>query len=149
MSQKTQKEQHIYVKNPLFLTVLAYLHCCPAFQNPIFSSSTHHRGLAGIVKCCGLEDSGFISFLDLAHYGHQSKWCEMLLCEVGFATKHEYRTLPFPPSPHQAPLEVPTETATLPESDLLPTGEKSSADLKFREEKSQRKTPKKLHCAAI
>ena len=50
------------------------------------------------------------------------QWCEMLLCEVGFATKHEYRTLPSPPSPHQAPLEVPTETATLPESDLLPTG---------------------------
>jgi len=23
----------------------------------------------------------------------QSKWCEMLLCEVSFATKHKYRTL--------------------------------------------------------
>ncbi|GAF98324.1 unnamed protein product [marine sediment metagenome] len=24
---------------------------------------------------------------------NKSKWCEMLLCEVSFATKHEYRTL--------------------------------------------------------
>ncbi len=68
---KTQEKRHICVKKPLFFTVLAYLHCCPGFQNPIFSSSTHHPGLAGIVKCCGLEDSGFISFLDLPHYGHQ------------------------------------------------------------------------------
>jgi hypothetical protein len=29
---------------------LAHCDRCPAFQNPVFSSSTHHPGLAGIVK---------------------------------------------------------------------------------------------------
>ena len=34
---KTAKKSSTYVKNPLFPTVLAHRHRCPAFQNPVFS----------------------------------------------------------------------------------------------------------------
>jgi len=32
ISQKTQENRHVCVKNPLFLTVLADRHCCPPFR---------------------------------------------------------------------------------------------------------------------
>jgi hypothetical protein len=32
---------------------LTYVNCFPKFEKPVFSSSTGHPGLAGIVKCCG------------------------------------------------------------------------------------------------
>jgi len=65
MSQKTQEKRHICAKNPLFLTVLAYIHCCPGFQDPVLSSSTHHWGLAAIVKkrnCLIRDEAGVANF---------------------------------------------------------------------------------------
>jgi len=49
-AEKTAKKSSMYVKNPLFPIILADCRRCPLFQKPIFSSSTHHPGLAGIVK---------------------------------------------------------------------------------------------------
>ena len=49
-SQKTPKKLNTYVEKPPFPTILAHRRCSPPFQNAIFSSSTHHPGLAGIVK---------------------------------------------------------------------------------------------------
>ncbi len=45
---KTPTKSNKNVDKPLFPTVLAYYHRSPPFQNPIFKSSIHHPGLAGI-----------------------------------------------------------------------------------------------------
>jgi hypothetical protein len=50
MPQKTPKKPSICVKDPFIPTILAHRDRCPPFQNPVFSSSTHHPGLKGIVK---------------------------------------------------------------------------------------------------
>ena len=47
---KTAQKSSMCVKNPLFPTLLADRRRCPPFQNTVFSSFTHHPGLAGTVK---------------------------------------------------------------------------------------------------
>ena len=49
-SQKMTMKSSKYFEKPLFPTISTHLNRCPPFQNSIFSSSTYHSGLAGIVK---------------------------------------------------------------------------------------------------
>jgi len=56
--KKTPKHPSTYVKKPHFPTTLTHRDRCYTFQNLVFSSATHHPGLAGIVKKTRPPDSG-------------------------------------------------------------------------------------------
>jgi len=93
MSQKTQEKRHISVKNPLFLTVLAYVHCCPPFLQPDFqqlhASSRPRRYCQkpqlpdpGYKLCLNMRDCsinpGDIKGRAPPSAGSQGKYCEIV-----------------------------------------------------------------------